>query len=354
MVTQQRKTKSAKYLTVPTRPVIVDRDRSITGILEKMEGAGLGARALAEAHRIWLDALGDNTTIYIAAGNGLIPAGMRRLLAYVIKNRFVDVLVVSGEMLFHDLHETLGRNHFQAHPSMDDEELESSAIERNGDILANSDEYREADEWIGGFSAQIEQRAYSGREFLHLLGRELAEIATEDGVITSAYKSRIPIFCPDIGNSEICVGMAQSRFEKKTSVSFDLAQDTLEMMHIAQKSRSSCLLTIGEVGSSQEYIRLTDVALNIIKATPRGHKYAVTIAPETLCASGRTNGALTETTQLFGRLAKNAATAFVRCDATIALPLIVTALSQTAAKYQKGRKRPNFAFTGREMAIEIP
>ena len=53
----------------------------------------------------------------------LIPAGMRRLLAYVIKNRFVDVMVCSGGMLFHDLHETLGRQHFQAHPSMTDAEL---------------------------------------------------------------------------------------------------------------------------------------------------------------------------------------------------------------------------------------
>src|SRR5438105_6155528 len=113
MVTQ-RKPKPSKYLTIPTRPVPVDRDRSVAGLLEKMEGAGFGGRQLAEAHRIWLDMLGDNTTITVAASGGLIPAGMRRLLAYVIKNRFVDVLVLSGALIFHDLHETLGRYHFQA------------------------------------------------------------------------------------------------------------------------------------------------------------------------------------------------------------------------------------------------
>ncbi|HEX8747243.1 MAG TPA: deoxyhypusine synthase family protein, partial [Pyrinomonadaceae bacterium] len=114
MVTQ-RKPKPSKYLTVPTRPIQVDRDRSVAGLLEKMEGTGLGARQLAEAHRIWLDMLGDNTTVFVAASGALIPSGMRRLLAYVIKNRFVDVLVLSGSILFHDLHETLGRHHFQAH-----------------------------------------------------------------------------------------------------------------------------------------------------------------------------------------------------------------------------------------------
>src|ERR1043165_9830881 len=114
MVTQ-RKPKASKYLTTPTRPVQVDRDRSVAGLLEKMEGTGFGGRQLAEAHRIWLDMLGDNTTIIVSASGALIPAGMRRLLAYVIKNRFVDVLVCSGSLLFHDLHETLGRYHFQAH-----------------------------------------------------------------------------------------------------------------------------------------------------------------------------------------------------------------------------------------------
>src|SRR5215210_9454926 len=175
----QKKPKASKFLTVPTRPIPVDRDRSVAGLLEKMEGAGFGAKQLAESHRIWLDMLDDNATIYMCASGAIIPAGMRRLLAYVIKNRFVDVLVLSGALLFHDLHETLGRYHFQARPSMTDAELESAQISRMWDLLASDEEYREANEWIGGFANQLDQaRPYSTREFLHLLGRELAEIAT--------------------------------------------------------------------------------------------------------------------------------------------------------------------------------
>ena len=152
----QKKTKASKYLTVPTRPVPMDRDRSVAGLLEKMEGAGFGAKQLAEAHRIWLDMLDDNSTIYLCGSGNLIPSGMRRLLAYVIKNRFVDVIVMSGTVLFHDIHETLGRNHYQAHPSMNDEELEASDILRVGDMLANREEYQEADEWIGSVINQLD------------------------------------------------------------------------------------------------------------------------------------------------------------------------------------------------------
>ena len=168
MVTQ-RKPKPSKYLTIPTRPVQVDRDRSVAGLLEKMEGTGFGGRQLAEAHRIWLDMLGDNTTIMMAASGALIPAGMRRLLAYVVKNRFVDVLVLSGSVIFHDLHETLGRHHFQAHPNMTDAELDASQISRMWDLLASDEEYREANEWVGGFTNQLDQsRPYSDRKSTRL------------------------------------------------------------------------------------------------------------------------------------------------------------------------------------------
>ena len=232
----QKKTKASKFLTVPTRPVPIDRDRSVAGLLEKMEGAGFGAKQLAEAHRIWLDMLDDNSTIYLCGSGNLIPSGMRRLLAYVIKNRFVDVIVMSGTVLFQDIHETLGRNHYQAHASMDDDELEASDVVRIGDTLANSEEYQEADEWIGSVINQLDlSRAYSTREFLHLMGRELAEIAHEDGIMTAAFKSRIPVFCPDLVGSELSVGIARARFEKKSHFTFDTTQDTMEMMQIAQK-----------------------------------------------------------------------------------------------------------------------
>ncbi len=352
MVTQ-RKPRPSKYLTVPTRPVQVDRDRSVAGLLEKMEGAGFGARQLAEAHRIWLDMLGDNTTIFVAASGALIPAGMRRLLAYVIKNRFVDVVICSGAMLFHDLHETLGRQHFQSHPHMTDAELESAQIGRMADVLANEEEYREAEEWVGQFTNQLDQtRSFSTREFLHLIGRELAEIAADDGILTSAYKSRVPVFCPTIADSSITIGIAQSRFEKKNNFHFDLVQDVLDLTQIAARARHSGVINIGG-GSSRSFLQQMEVATNIVKTPARGHKYAIQISTDAPHPGGRTSGTLIDESLIYGKLARGATSAYVNCDATIALPILITALSQTGAKYMKGRKRPTFTFT-REIGIEVP
>ena len=354
MMVAQKKSKSAKFLTVPTRPVPIDRDRSVAGLLEKMEGAGFGAKQLAEAHRIWLDMLDDNSTIYVCGSGNLIPSGMRRLLAYVIKNRFVDVLVMSGTVLYQDIHETLGRNHFQGHPSMTDEELEGADIVRLGDTLANSEEYQEADEWIGSVINQLDlTRSYSTREYLHLLGRELAEIAHEDGIMTSAFKARIPVFCPDLVGSEMAIGIARARFEKKSQFMFDITQDTMDMMQIAQKTRNSGVITLGST-SSQNMLNLTEFSSYITRTTHRGHKYAISITTDATPLDIRTPSISGAHTSVFGKLLRGATSAYVQCDPSIALPMIVTALSQTAAKYMKGRKRPNFAFQGKELGVDIP
>jgi deoxyhypusine synthase len=350
----QKKTKASKFLTVPTRPVPIDRDRSVAGLLEKMEGAGFGARQLAEAHRIWLDMLDDNSTIYLCGSGNLITSGMRRLIAYVIKNRFVDVIVMSGTVLYHDIHEILGRSHYQAHPSMSDDELDSSDVLRVGDIIANREEYQEADEWIGSVINQLElSRPYSIREFLHLMGRELSEIAHEDGILTSAFKSRIPVFCPDLPGSEIAIGIARAKFEKKIQIMFDTTQDTMEMMTIAHKTRHSGIISLGSM-SSQNPVNIADLSSYITRTKPRGHKYAISIAVDTAPLECRTPSFGGSHTSLFGKLVRGATTAYVPADPSIALPMIITALSQTAAKFMKGRKRPTFSFSGREMNIDVP
>jgi deoxyhypusine synthase len=68
---------------------------------------------------------------------------------------------------------------------------------------------------------------------------------------------------------------------------------------------------------------------------------------------GGYSGAEFDQAQAFGRLARNARSVTVRCDATIAMPILVTALSQTASKAMRTRKRVQFSF-GRDLLISMP
>jgi deoxyhypusine synthase len=96
-----------------------------------------------------------------------------------------------------------------------------------------------------------------------------------------------------------------------------------------------------------------EVATNIVKTPARGHKYAIQISSDAPHPGGRSAGTVNDESLIYGKLARGAVSAYVNCDATIALPILVTSLSQTAAKYMKGRKRPNFIFA-RELTIEVP
>jgi len=347
-----RRLKGAKYLTKPTQPLQIDRDRSVPGLLEKMEGISFQGRNLALAHQIWLQMLQENAVIFMGLSGALVPAGMRRLVAYLLKNRYIDVLVATGANLFHDLHETLGRHHYHGDPTLDDAQLQEQMVDRIYDTLASEEEFREANEWIGGFAAQLDNsHPYSTREFLHFLGRELSEIATEDGILTSAYKSRVPIFCPAIADSAFGIAIGISRIEKKNPFQFDVIQDVVEMSQIVARSRSTGVIYFGG-GTPKTFIQQSEAAAGMLHATVRGHKYAIQVVTESPYY-GSYSGADFDQAQAFGRLARNAHAITVRCDATIAMPLLVTALSQTASKAIRTRKRVQFIF-GRDLTISMP
>jgi len=347
-----RRIKGAKFLTKPTEPLQVDRDRSIPGLLEKMEHISFQGRNLALAHQVWIQMLQENAVVMMGMSGALVPAGMRRLVAYLIKNRYVDVLVTTGSTLFHDLHETLGRRHYQGAPQLSDAELQEQAVDRIYDTLASEEEFREANEWIGGFAAQLDNtHPYSTREFLHLLGRELSEIATEDGILTSAFKSRVPVFCPAIADSAFGVSIGISRIEKKNPFQFDVIQDVVDMANIASKARSTGLVLFGG-GTPKTFLLQSESAAAQLHGTSRGHKYAVQVVTES-ADYGSYSGADFDQAQAFGRLAKSGRAVTVRCDATIAMPIIVTSLSQTAAKALRTRKRIQFTF-GRDLGVTMP
>ena len=347
-----RRLKGAKYLTKQTQPLPIDRDRSVPGLLEKMEGISFQGRNLAVAHQIWLQMLQENAVIMMGLSGALVPAGMRRLVAYLLKNRYIDVLVSNGANLFHDLHETLGRHHYQGSPTLDDAQLQELSVDRIYDTLASEEEFREANEWIGSFTTQLDNTyPHSTREFLHLLGRELSEIATEDGILTSAFKSRVPIFCPAIADSAFGVSIGISRIEKKNLFQFDVIQDVVDMAQIVSKARSTGVIYFGG-GSAKTFIQQSEAAAGMLHATVRGHKYAIQVVTDTP-HYGSYSGADFDQAQTFGRLARNAHAVSVHCDATIAMPMLVTALSQTASKAIRTRKRIQFTFS-RDLTINMP
>ena len=340
-----------EILTVPTRPLEIDRKKNAASLLEKMQGISFQGRNLGIAFQIWKRMLGDRVTIMMGLSGAMIPGGMRRLVAYIIKHRLVDCVVSTGANFFHDVHETLGRLHYQCSPSINDVHLQKNLIDRMYDTLVDEEEFREEDAFIGRFAATLDQsRPYTTREFLYLLGKEVSKRATEDGIVTSAYKARIPLYCPAIGDSSIGIGIAENRHLGKNRFTFDVIGDVLETAHLAGGSPASGVIYFGG-GTPKNFVQQSEVTATFMRNAANGHKYAVQVVTD-MPQWGGLSGCTFEEAQSWGKIAHDASMVTCNCDSTIAMPILVTALSEERELIRK-RKKPAFEM-GRELKFSFP
>lgn len=340
-----------EILSKPTRPVAIDGRKSVAALLEKMQGVSFQGRNLATAYQVWLRMLQDRVTIMMGLSGAMVPGGMRRLVVYLIRNRLIDCLVSTGANFFHDMHETIGRLHFQCSPSIDDVNLQKNLIDRMYDTLVDEEEFREEDAFIGRFAGRLDQsRPYTTREFLNLLGKDISKRAKEDGIVTAAYKAGIPLYCPAIGDSSIGIGIAEHCHLKKNQFTFDVIGDVLETARLASESPATGVVYFGG-GTPKNFVQQSEVTATFMRQAHNGHKYAlqvVTDAPHW----GGLSGCTFEEAQSWGKIAHDASMVTVHCDSTIAMPMLVSALSENERLIRK-RRKPVFKM-GRTLGISFP
>lgn len=320
-----------KFLKKPVKPVEIVPGAEVSGLLSRMGETAFQGKNLATAVDVWEQMLRGSTTIFFGLAGAMVPAGMRRVVVYLLKNKFIDCLVSTGANLFHDIHETAGKYHYQGNVMVNDEELKDEGIDRIYDVFAVEDEFQSADEYCYRFSKSLENRPYTTREFLYLLGKALSKGAKEDGILTAAYKANIPVYCPAIGDSSIGIGLAMH--PKEENFLFDVIGDVKETALIAAGAKNTGVVFVGG-GTPKNFIQQTEVTAALMGKNVSGHKYAVQITADAPHWGGL-SGCTLEEAQSWGKIAKKAKMVTVHCDSTIAMPIITTAL----AKKMKGLKR---------------
>src|SRR5713101_5090773 len=336
-------------LSVPTRPFDPVGATSASEILTRMQGTAFQGKQLGLAFEVWKKMLGDRCTIMMGMSGAMVPAGMRRLVVRMIENRLIDCLVSTGANFFHDLHETKGNYHYQGSHRMDDVLLAENLVDRMYDVLADEEKFREHDQWIGRFAGLLDQtRPYTTREFLYLLGLELAKGAKEDGIVSAAAKAGIPLYCPAVADSSIGIGIATNRYAGKNRFTFDVIGDVVETARIVAQSKNTGVIYFGG-GTPKNFVQQTEVTAIIMNSGVTGHKYAmqvVTDAPHW----GGLSGCTFEEAQSWGKISKDASMVTCHCDSTIAMPILISALLEQKDLVKK-RRRPKFTM-GRELGIK--
>jgi deoxyhypusine synthase len=343
-------TKTSRFLHTPVEPFSLAPDLTADEIVARMERISFQGRNLATAHRIWHKMLEDEVTIFLGMAGALSAGGLRLIVAHLIANRYVDCLVSTGANLYHDLHETRGQRHYVGSPHADDAALADEQIDRVYDTYAREDEFVANDNWIADFAASLERRPHTSREFLYLLGRHLWETTHNDGILTAAYRARVPIFCPAIADSSIGMGLSQARQKIVGTGHIDVIGDIVESANMVILRPRTASIVLGG-GTPKNFINQASVQAEFYSSAVGGHRYALQIVTDVPYFGGASGSSLEEA-QSWGKLATDAARVSVQADATIALPILASALANTAPPLLARRKPPVFALASRVMTID--
>jgi deoxyhypusine synthase len=340
----------SRFLRVPVEPFVVKEGLGVDEVLTRMERVSFQGRSLATARGIWEKMLAAECTIFLGMAGALSAGGMRLIVAHLLERRYVDCLVSTGANLYHDLHETRGRRHFVGSPRESDTALQSDRIDRVYDTYASEEEFCENDEWIAEFALQLERRPYTTREFLYKLGEYLWQTTGNDGILTAAYRAGVPIFCPAIADSSIGMGLSQARNRDVSAGHIDVIGDIIESANLVIRHPRTASVVLGG-GTPKNFINQASVQAEFFDDRVGGHKYAIQIVTD-VPHFGGASGATLEEAQSWGKLATDAEQITVHADATIALPVLVSALASTAGSALASRKLLQFDLSGPVMAVQ--
>jgi deoxyhypusine synthase len=339
----------SRFLRVPVEPFEIEAGLSADEVLTRMERGSFQGRNLATARRIWEKMLAADCTIFLGMAGALSAGGMRLVVAHLLANRYVDCLVSTGANLYHDLHETRGRRHYVGSPRENDAALQADHIDRVYDTYASEDEFVDNDEWIAAFALTLERRPYTSREFLYKLGEHLWKETQREGILTAAYRTSVPLFCPAISDSSIGMGLSQARHRDPTAGQIDTIGDIIESANLVIRRPKTASVVLGG-GTPKNFINQASVQAEFYDDRVGGHRFAIQIVTDVPHFGGASGSSLEEA-QSWGKLAADAEQVTVHADATIALPLLVSALATSARDALAGRKLLRFDLSSPIMAV---
>ncbi|HZY94796.1 MAG TPA: deoxyhypusine synthase family protein [Candidatus Bathyarchaeia archaeon] len=311
--------------------------RTVSDALEAFNSTSFQSRRLGQCYKIWMQMLTDpdRPLIFFGLSGAMIPGGMRRIIRDLIAFHAIDVLVSTGANLSHDLYESLGGKHYKAHHHIDDPTLRNMRIDRVYDTYADDVVFTKADEFVEQFADTLEPRSYASREVFQSMGERIRD---EYGILATAARERMPVFCPALADSSIGMALTVYRNEKmkkdEPAMIYDPMMDNLEIMSLKQRFQKSGVIFIGG-GTPKNYIQQVVPMAEISGLPVSPHSYAIQVTTDDPKFGGL-SGCELEESQSWGKLDPKAERCTVHLDATIGLPLLFTGVME---HYEEWKRR---------------
>ena len=304
--------------------------------------AGFGAGALHEAVDIYTEMLGDGVTNFVGLAGAMVPAGMRRVVADLVRDGHVDALVTTGANLTHDTIEAIGGHHHHGEEPPDaerrahDEQLREEGVDRIYDVYLPQEHFTAFESHLRSevFPTLAEEGVVSIQRLTEELGRANAEVNAagggadgeavdaDPGLAAAAYEADVPVYCPAVQDSVL--GLQAWMYGQTSDFSLDALADMDRLTDQAYHAGEAGALVVGG-GVPKNFV------LQTMLVSPDAYDYAVQLTmdpPQT----GGLSGATLDEARSWGKLERAARNVSVYADATITLPLLVAAARERAGE----------------------
>lgn len=283
---------------------------SVDTLVKRMSHCGFGARRLSEAVAIYEKMLSGDFTKFLTISGAMVPAGMRNIVSDLIRKGHVDVLVITGANLVHDIIESFGC-HCLGTPESDDAALRAEGVSRIYDVFLRDQDFAAFEDLMQKIIPETD-KILSGRELMAILG---SRINDERSILRSAFDMNVPVFCPALPDSMI--GLQAWMFSQTKKLTVDAFADIKEIVDICFESPRSGILIVGG-GVPKNF------ALQSMLLTPNSFDLAIQLTTDTPENGGLSGATLSEAVS-WGKISENARFVTVYGDATITLPMLVAA-----------------------------
>ncbi|MBN1493268.1 MAG: deoxyhypusine synthase family protein [Candidatus Omnitrophica bacterium] len=331
-----------KLLKTKINQIDMTKVRSIVDLVENYKGMSIQARNIGGCADVLEKMLTDKErpTVLLGLAGPLIAGGLRTVIRDMIEHNLVDVIVSTGAILYQDLYQARGFNHFKGSPKTDDRKLRSLYIDRIYDTYVDEAKFWATDMWVGKFASTLSPRNYSSREFLwHLAG----EIKDKNSILYTARKRNIPVFSPALNDSSIGIGLTEHyhrcKLKNQPSVHIDSIRDNYELTQIVIKSKRTSAIYIAG-GVPKNYINDSVVMSYVFNKDTGGHKYALQLTTDSPHWGGLSGSTLHEAMS-WGKVSTEASTSMGFVEPTVSLPLLVG----FALQKRLGSKRKRIDYT---------
>jgi len=266
---------------------------------------------------------------------------------------WLDIVITTGALVAHGFIENLGRVHYKYPPQRSDRELYLQGYNRIYDTLEMEANLDYAEEVVRDVLERIDhQEVWASESLCRELGRHLAGLTDQPGLLRNAFLKGVPVFIPAFTDSELGLDLSgymvrqalasgETMPQALTSLSLKF-NPFLDLGRYAQRVMQAKKLGIFTVGGGvprnwaqqvAPYLELLHGRLGLSLPEVR-FQYGVRLCPEPAHWGGLSGSTYREGVSWGKFMApeEGGRYAEVLCDATISWPLIMKGVQQRLEK----------------------